>query len=913
MTQIIIDGQADFKKALKQIDDFSKQSQKNFDRVKLAAGAVGAALAGIGSALAIGKIGKEVVALVNDFSKAGDNIAKTADKIGVGIEALQELRFAAERTGVSQQALDQSLQNLTKRIGEAAAGVEKPKQAFQKLGISIRDAGGNIKPTEEIFNEFADRLKDIPNQSDRVAIAFKLFGNEGVSLVNTLKDGSAGLNQLRQEFKNLGGVISTDAARASEVYQDNLTDLNVAFSSIGKTIAQNFLPLFNQIVVVAKNFIVQNKGIVEDGIKPLIQGFASLSQTALPLTIKAITSLTNLFLIFIQAQLKLNQGLNDLLNSFFKFKIVQDIFDSIISGVSILAGGVIGSIEIINDAFTSLLGPIQKLLGIDVNSFKIFLNDLKNDLFGIATQKNTDAFSKKLDGVSKSLDGSFKKTNDFRKSVNNLGDTVSDATKKALDPTNLSLKSVANSSKSTGEEFKKASRSIAGFSSELQDVKISDLRSKLNSLRTTLEKTSLSAVELARKNFTDSQKIIDQGLKLAIISRKEAAEITVNIEKQLNLDLKKAAEEQEKIERIKTDNLRNALETRRKITESIASSGLGIFNQAKINEELQKIAPQLRVEIELELKKSEGISAVTGLLNSISQGAKGAIEILKSGVEALGDALLPGLGKPLAQLAEFLAQSSEQVQKSVSEFFQALPELVNNIIKNIGVFLKAILENLGPFIQNLFNALIDGLLDLIETLFDLPDILIKFIENIDVFFERIVEKSGEFIEKLVEKAPLFIEKLVEALPQIILFFNQQLPLLINLLAIELIQQAPFIVFSFVEAFIKSIPKIVQSFIDGIGKALTRSLDIFGKIGKVFGFNQGGLVQGVGTRDTVPAMLTAGEFVLTKDLASKLESFLSKPDEKRSTQNQNINITLSVGEQELSRVLLNLTEKGFRIA
>ena len=42
-----------------------------------------------------------LTALVDRSISAADAIGKTADKIGVGVEALQELRFAAKASGVS--------------------------------------------------------------------------------------------------------------------------------------------------------------------------------------------------------------------------------------------------------------------------------------------------------------------------------------------------------------------------------------------------------------------------------------------------------------------------------------------------------------------------------------------------------------------------------------------------------------------------------------------------------------------------------------------------------------------------------------------------------------------------------------------------------------------------------------------
>ena len=87
---------------------------------------LGAALAGVTT---VGGL----AALVNRSISAADAIGKTADKIGVGVEALQELRFAAKASGVEQQTLDMALQCFTRRAAEAAQGTGEAKDALAQM------------------------------------------------------------------------------------------------------------------------------------------------------------------------------------------------------------------------------------------------------------------------------------------------------------------------------------------------------------------------------------------------------------------------------------------------------------------------------------------------------------------------------------------------------------------------------------------------------------------------------------------------------------------------------------------------------------------------------------------------------------------------------------------------------------
>jgi len=78
-------------------------------------------------------------ALIDRSISAADAIGKTADKIGVGVEALQELRFAAKASGIEQQTLDMALQRFTRRAAEAAQGTGEAKDALASMGIALRD------------------------------------------------------------------------------------------------------------------------------------------------------------------------------------------------------------------------------------------------------------------------------------------------------------------------------------------------------------------------------------------------------------------------------------------------------------------------------------------------------------------------------------------------------------------------------------------------------------------------------------------------------------------------------------------------------------------------------------------------------------------------------------------------------
>jgi hypothetical protein len=233
--------------------DRSKQAmrsvQKGLKATNKAANLLKTAIGGIAVGLAV----RSLARFTHNAIKAADAMAKTADKVGVGVVALQKLRFAADLAGVEQAKLDSSLERFTKRIGEAAQGTGDAKKALGFLGVAFTDAEGKIRPTEAVLSDVADAMASVESPAQRAALAAQLFGREGVGLVLVLKGGSAGLQKFGAEAEAAGVILSEKLARAAEVLNDKLTVSNTALAiakiRIGLAFAQTgIIDLFTRAV-----------------------------------------------------------------------------------------------------------------------------------------------------------------------------------------------------------------------------------------------------------------------------------------------------------------------------------------------------------------------------------------------------------------------------------------------------------------------------------------------------------------------------------------------------------------------------------------------------------------------------------------------------------------------------------------
>ena len=198
--------------------------------------------------------GLAAAAGIKMFATQIDDLAKASSRLGITVNELQSLQFAASQTGASSEELEKGLTRFSRSISEASSGIGTGLRAFEALGVTVTDAAGNLRPTNELLNEVSDRLATIESPADRVRIAFDLFGRSGVNLVNTLQNGSGELTKLRGEFNAVTMELTGPQAKAVEEANDRFDKLGRILGSIGQQITSVLLPVLAKVA----EFIVVN-------------------------------------------------------------------------------------------------------------------------------------------------------------------------------------------------------------------------------------------------------------------------------------------------------------------------------------------------------------------------------------------------------------------------------------------------------------------------------------------------------------------------------------------------------------------------------------------------------------------------------------------------------------------------------
>lgn len=202
-----------------------------------------------------------------------DEIGKTAGKLGVTTDALQEFRFAAGQSGVNANTATMALQRFTRRAAEAAKGTGEAKEAFATMGIQLTDTNGNLRDSNELLGDVAEAITNTESAGERLRLAFKLFDSEGVALVNVLTQGRAGFEQLTQKARDMGLVLETRLIKNSE-HLANQFDIASGVIKLEFTRALvNVAPLILS--------VAEHVGFLAAGVRRLVDDFRELESQSL--------------------------------------------------------------------------------------------------------------------------------------------------------------------------------------------------------------------------------------------------------------------------------------------------------------------------------------------------------------------------------------------------------------------------------------------------------------------------------------------------------------------------------------------------------------------------------------------------------------------------------------------------------
>jgi phage-related protein len=195
-------------------------------------------LAVIGSAVSV--VGAGVATAIRGALNTADDMGELAQKLGVPIESLTALKYAAKVLGVEFDTLQAGLLRLSR-------GMADSPERFEKLGIAVRDANGEMRPTSDVLKDLSERFQSMPDGAEKTALAMDLFGKSGAAMIPMLNAGAEGIGVLMAEAKKLGLVISKETAESAGRFNENLDRLRGVAEGLALVIASHLAPVLERI------------------------------------------------------------------------------------------------------------------------------------------------------------------------------------------------------------------------------------------------------------------------------------------------------------------------------------------------------------------------------------------------------------------------------------------------------------------------------------------------------------------------------------------------------------------------------------------------------------------------------------------------------------------------------------------
>lgn len=793
------------------------------------------------------------------------------------------------QTQAAEQAIRQFASRATKNMDGIGGAVSSIKNLVAGLGIYFtgRAILGAIESVTQASARQQDAVNSLNSSLRRIGQysegASRELQNYASQLQSVTRFGDEAIIEQMAFAQSMGATAEQSkviVAAATDMSSALKIDLNSAVRNIAKTLG-GFAGELGEVIPALKNLTAEQLR-AGAGVELLAQMYRGMAQRDLMTFSGAVQWLENLFG---DLQESLGNFITSSPGAIAAIKELGEVLREAILSIQSLGnqgdplGRLIVSFARLGEVLGGVILPPLELVANLVHALGVGIGAVAAEVAQLAQGNLKEALSIRDQAGE-----------DIKNTLTNY--SVSDA----VNTVSRRIREAVEKSRSTIE---KAGRDLAGAMGKGAASGAPVLDKNIQALKKKLEDIGLTQIQILQKERDERLRIIRE----SALSAQEKAQLTGKVELDYANRVAKARKQQ--------------------LTE-----------EQKQRERILSIQQK-----ELELMKdrisrigeffSAGASALMG------QGKEDAMQratsLIAGGAGAIANAFLPGSGPAVTQIVTMLAQGPEKVKEMITSLMDAIPDVLMNITESM----PAVLESLGEKLPELINRLIK----------DAP-------KSINVLLRQLPKAAIDFVENLIKNIPEFIESFAREFPALVKEIASSLPEIIN----RLIQDTPKIVWALISGLVKSIPKIIVAFKNGVVEAAKSFLKalidgvkggvksvggFLGKIGKgivngvkkvgsAIGHFFGSIFQvqspagasGSGeTENPALAINTPSKAALaiprsqsvvqsSSTLTGSSQSVARTLDDQGV---QNVTLKLHVGEDELAKVMLNLSRRGFRLA
>lgn len=391
----------------------SRDMRDGFSSISDAAKMAGAGIAAVAGA------GAGVWYATTAAAETATQMDMMSRQTGVATERLQAWQATAIASGMEGQEFAEALRDMNIELSDAATGgKDELAQLLQKVGISARDAAGNIKTADQVFLDFADAVARQKDSAIQLRMAISAFGEDtGAKLLPMLQKGSQAFRESEAAMKAAGSAITQDQIDTLKAFRAEWESVKNQFSVASTSMLSTLAPALGALAEGLQAVIERIRLLLQERAEEWARGLATaidrIPWESIADKISALVEggekLREEFGVVGSAVAFAFKHIGEVIGLYVAGKTVKGVFD-LYQGITTLGAG-LGTLMKAALPLVSKASPLFLIGSVVVSLATVII-------------KNWDSISDRIKG---SIDGLMATFNGFVESIRGIGKGIAEA------------------------------------------------------------------------------------------------------------------------------------------------------------------------------------------------------------------------------------------------------------------------------------------------------------------------------------------------------------------------------------------------------------------------------------------------------------------------------------------------------
>lgn len=206
-----------------------------------------ATIGGLGTQIAAVFGGYQLIHTALGALSDADDIGKFAQEVGIAVDRLSKLKYAADLAGAGD-TFRTAMLKFTGVLAEAQIDGSKAAQMFSAMGVAVKDAAGKAREGDQVIRDVADRFSQWEDGAKKAAWSADLFGTRNARMTVLLNGSAEGLRKMGEEAERLHQVITPEIAKRAEEFNDAWENGKKLLKALTLEIASEVVPTFTELI-----------------------------------------------------------------------------------------------------------------------------------------------------------------------------------------------------------------------------------------------------------------------------------------------------------------------------------------------------------------------------------------------------------------------------------------------------------------------------------------------------------------------------------------------------------------------------------------------------------------------------------------------------------------------------------------